>query len=356
MKSPIVSRPATKQEWVQCDKCEKWRRLPPRISPEDLPDVWYCSMNTWDVNLATCTAVEEKHDANPSPSRSGAAATEPARSYSEQSQIPTSFGPSSKLSYRNLIFGSGRRQKYVSERTRAQESLFAGRDGADGDMSTPRAPYADSDVFCGKGTDGDGAAGGRGVFDIVSHSRAWRELGASAGALHGQGEFSCLRPAFFSCSSPSADLPQISASPVLFDPSLASAASRSVGYEQFCQPNGSLKQETVDMLKAMAYMCLDEEREIPAHEVLLQIQCQDWDHIPSHWLELRALVNVEIVTSILEELASGGIVDAVQHGMPGMLAVDAVLYRKSRGFKQREENVVTSSKRPSVLKDRWLRC
>ena len=197
-----------KQEWVQCDKCEKWRRLPPRISPEDLPDVWYCAMNTWDVNLATCTAVEEKHDANPSPSRSGAAAAgaaagapESAREYSEQSQIPTSFGPSSKLSYRNLIFGSGRRQKYVSERTRAQESLFTGRDGGDGDMSTPRAPYADSDVFCGKAASerdgGVGGAGGRGVFDVVSHSRAWRELGAGAGALYGLGAFVC-RPAVFS--------------------------------------------------------------------------------------------------------------------------------------------------------------
>ena len=110
------------------------------------------------------------------------------------------------------------------------------------------------------------------------------------------------------------------------------------------------------MLKAMAYMCLDEVSEIPAHEVLLQIQCQDWDHIPSRWLELRALVNVEIVAYILEELARGGIVDAVRRGEPGMLAVDAVVYRKSRGVKQKEEHGVTSSKRPSVLKDRWLRC
>ena len=146
---------------------------------------------------------------------------------------------------------------------------------------------------------------------------------------------------------------------ILFDPIFyftAAAASQSVGYEQFRQPDGSLKEETVDMLKAMAYMCLDEVSEIPAHEVLLQIQCQDWDHIPSRWLELRALVNVEIVAYILEELARGGIVDAVRRGEPGMLAVDAVVYRKSRGVKQKEEHGVTSSKRPSVLKDRWLRC
>ncbi|KAL7554521.1 hypothetical protein ACHAWF_017978, partial [Thalassiosira exigua] len=109
-----------KQEWVQCEKCEKWRRLPPRIAAKDLPDVWYCSMNTWDINLATCTAIEDKHEAN-SPARGGAGATGPSvtdKNYSEQSQIPTSFVPTGKLSYRNLIFGSGtmRRQKnYLKE-------------------------------------------------------------------------------------------------------------------------------------------------------------------------------------------------------------------------------------------------
>ena len=51
---------ASKQEWVQCDKCGKWRIVSPRISADDLPDVWYCSMNTWDRNLASCTALEDK--------------------------------------------------------------------------------------------------------------------------------------------------------------------------------------------------------------------------------------------------------------------------------------------------------
>ena len=27
---------------------------------DDFPDVWYCSMNTWDMNLASCTALEDK--------------------------------------------------------------------------------------------------------------------------------------------------------------------------------------------------------------------------------------------------------------------------------------------------------
>ena len=51
---------ASKQEWVQCDKCGKWRRVTSQISADDLLDVWFCSMNTWDTNLALCTALEEK--------------------------------------------------------------------------------------------------------------------------------------------------------------------------------------------------------------------------------------------------------------------------------------------------------
>ena len=51
---------ASKQEWVQCDQCEKWRKVHPQISADNLPDVWNCSMNTWDKNLASCTAAEEE--------------------------------------------------------------------------------------------------------------------------------------------------------------------------------------------------------------------------------------------------------------------------------------------------------
>ena len=51
---------APKHGWVQCEKCEKSRRVSPRISADDLRDVWYCSMNTWDMNLASCTALEDK--------------------------------------------------------------------------------------------------------------------------------------------------------------------------------------------------------------------------------------------------------------------------------------------------------
>lgn len=59
----------------------------------------------------------------------------------------------------------------------------------------------------------------------------------------------------------------------LFDPSLCFRGLTVGWLRAFCRPNGLLKRETVDKHK------------IPAHEGLLQM-----------WLELRALVNVEIVT------------------------------------------------------------
>ena len=32
----------TEVQWVQCEKCSKWRCLPSHVKPESLPDKWYC--------------------------------------------------------------------------------------------------------------------------------------------------------------------------------------------------------------------------------------------------------------------------------------------------------------------------
>ncbi len=34
---------------VQCEKCRKWFSLPHQISPEDLPDVFKCTLRWWDL-------------------------------------------------------------------------------------------------------------------------------------------------------------------------------------------------------------------------------------------------------------------------------------------------------------------
>lgn len=44
--------------WVQCDSCHKWRSLHPRISSKDLPEIWLCEMNTWDIEFASCNQTE----------------------------------------------------------------------------------------------------------------------------------------------------------------------------------------------------------------------------------------------------------------------------------------------------------
>lgn len=54
-KSPVVE----KVDWVQCNKCEKWRKVPGHINVTELPEVWYCSLNKWAPLMAKCSAKEE---------------------------------------------------------------------------------------------------------------------------------------------------------------------------------------------------------------------------------------------------------------------------------------------------------
>jgi hypothetical protein len=37
--------------WVQCERpnCKKWRRLPAGMDPNQLPEKWYCQMNSWEA-------------------------------------------------------------------------------------------------------------------------------------------------------------------------------------------------------------------------------------------------------------------------------------------------------------------
>ncbi|KAL3695482.1 hypothetical protein R1sor_009558 [Riccia sorocarpa] len=45
------------REWVQCDKCRKWRKLPRGVHSIDLPDEWFCYMKPFE---RTCNDPEEK--------------------------------------------------------------------------------------------------------------------------------------------------------------------------------------------------------------------------------------------------------------------------------------------------------
>ena len=60
----VPARPGKKQKqddvWVCCDKCGKWRRLPPTTDPKRLPRRWYCTMNP-DSSHNQCSAPEEDY-------------------------------------------------------------------------------------------------------------------------------------------------------------------------------------------------------------------------------------------------------------------------------------------------------
>ncbi|XP_028848039.1 MORC family CW-type zinc finger protein 3-like isoform X2 [Denticeps clupeoides] len=49
------------QDWVQCDECLKWRKLPDGINIKQLPENWFCHMNP-DPNFRSCEEKEEKED------------------------------------------------------------------------------------------------------------------------------------------------------------------------------------------------------------------------------------------------------------------------------------------------------
>ena len=51
----------TTENWACCDRCDKWRRLPPGVAycAEALPDQWFCEMNP-NTQRNTCEKPEER--------------------------------------------------------------------------------------------------------------------------------------------------------------------------------------------------------------------------------------------------------------------------------------------------------
>ncbi|KAL8167751.1 hypothetical protein V2J09_009250 [Rumex salicifolius] len=63
---PPIGEPASAKssdenwEWVQCDKCSKWRLLPFGTKGDSLPDYWLCSMLNWLSGMSSCSIAEEE--------------------------------------------------------------------------------------------------------------------------------------------------------------------------------------------------------------------------------------------------------------------------------------------------------
>nr|GEX33860.1 zinc finger, CW-type [Tanacetum cinerariifolium] len=47
-------------DWVCCDKCEKWRLLPPGVSTKSFPKKWLCSMLDRLPGMNRCSISQEK--------------------------------------------------------------------------------------------------------------------------------------------------------------------------------------------------------------------------------------------------------------------------------------------------------
>ena len=110
-------------QWVQCEKCDKWRRLPSTIDSSSLPEKWYCSMNTWDIALAKCSAKQE-NDQDISDPDSPLNRNLVAVSSASNGNTTGKKEKGGKLSYRELIFGSNGliRKAYNEESSRRIDS------------------------------------------------------------------------------------------------------------------------------------------------------------------------------------------------------------------------------------------
>ncbi|OIV91295.1 hypothetical protein TanjilG_01826 [Lupinus angustifolius] len=51
---------APEDNWVQCDRCQKWRLLPVGTDPDNLPEKWLCSMLNWLRGMNRCSFSEDE--------------------------------------------------------------------------------------------------------------------------------------------------------------------------------------------------------------------------------------------------------------------------------------------------------
>ena len=116
--APVIKKKVT--QWVQCERknCKKWRKVPPQINMDSLPEKWYCEMNTWDLDRATCDFNEDTDSDTENP-------TGVVENTRNQLILANSKGPGS-LSYRRIIFGAdGRLRPVYSEKARNGYGLFS---------------------------------------------------------------------------------------------------------------------------------------------------------------------------------------------------------------------------------------
>ncbi|XP_054803974.1 cysteine-tryptophan domain-containing zinc finger protein 3-like isoform X3 [Prosopis cineraria] len=59
--APVTATPVVFEDnWVQCDRCQKWRLLPAGTNPDHLPEKWLCSMLDWLPDKNRCSVSEDE--------------------------------------------------------------------------------------------------------------------------------------------------------------------------------------------------------------------------------------------------------------------------------------------------------
>ncbi len=264
---------AKQQEWVQCEKCDKWRRLPSHIKAKDLPDTWYCSMNTWDPRSASC-AVQDDFKADTTTTN-----VDKERGGIMGTTQKTTIG--SKLTYRDLI---RKPTRPISERMRAAESIFSSHACEhDGEASGPPVvTYFNSSAFQHK-------AGLRAnsnsnlnelspmisevsLFSLMRHSKLWKELYDASQEYNNGSEV-------------------ISSS---------NMTQKEWGY------NDSSSSST--SMKAMVHYALS-RGSMSADEVLFECQCGDWKDLP--WTSLRASCTIDTINDAIYELKKDRLIEEI---------------------------------------------
>jgi len=117
----VPAQPA-EDRWVQCDSCQKWRRITDEhadISAEK----WYCHMNVWDPAHNTCEAIEEPS----SPDAQAAAAAAQAQWGSTQQGLVNPFAamaaaPASAAKKAGGASGRKRKKKRGSDDDSAEDT------------------------------------------------------------------------------------------------------------------------------------------------------------------------------------------------------------------------------------------
>lgn len=59
---PVETPKVETLDWVECSTCGKWRKVPPSIKVDSLPEIWTCAQNHWAPAFARCSVPQEDEE------------------------------------------------------------------------------------------------------------------------------------------------------------------------------------------------------------------------------------------------------------------------------------------------------